>query len=537
MAKATMSLTWADIVKETSGHDKTWADQVEDESEDDAPAFAPFHTLKQGRQQPKHEGVHTEASNIESFWQDPLDKGKEKQDSGHTKGDPQSLAFASKYEKVELRAFASKYEEGEISFADAVRGQTGAKACSQPESSFSANREHDVGAPIGIRAIQSILMSATQTNLSHFHTAGMEDERAGVLIAPSTADTLNCVFKSHNTSMTFMTDVHISDVRKSIVYSDFDPFVTMVRTNFTELPDRENVWYEASKTSDIGSFCMYDGTILRFYVDYKRLKRFGLTLSDIGKRCFGDMDCQWAVSPDFMGMIDVGFSSNYIAPMLSRLKCQVCGTKDVVACEKIDEEGHIVTTGSNIIAASKILKGSYKATLKSNNVTDLQRRFGIEAAARVLEELIGSVIVSDFMTRTGEVVSFSKHSIEVSRKGLLTSMGFERPKEDIKRELTAPSPLHTRSYFRATADFAKAGSVCKGLQKKSRVYKYGVYDNIIIGTDPNKEFEILPSPFHTSGQRPRSSKNEKDHSSKQGGAKAPSYPFILPALASKNEEV
>ena len=509
-----MSLTWADIVKETSGHFSSWADQVDDESEDDAPASAPHPFILQGK---GHEGVHTEASDTESFWQDSLDKGKQtssyfelRQNSGHTKGDPPSL--------------------GEISFADVVRGQTGAKACSLISSppyhtsgqkpvhtnteSFSfalkyekgqgrrrplhANREHDVGAPIGIRAIQSILMSATQTNLSHFHTAGMEDEGAGVLIAPSIADTLNCVFKSHNTSMTFMTDVHISDVRKSIVYSDFDLFVTMVRTNFTELPDRENVWYEASKTSDIGSFCMYDGTILRFYVDYKRLKKFGLTLSDIGERCFGDMDCQWAVSPDFMGMIDVGFSSNYIAPMLSRLKCQVCGTKDIIACEKIDEEGHIVTTGSNIIAASKILKGSYKATLKSNNVTDLQRRFGIEAAARMLEELIGSVIVSDFMTRTGEVVSFSKHSIEVSRKGLLTSMGFERPKEDIKRELTAPSPLHTRSYFRATADFAKAGSFCEGLQKKSRVYKYGVYDNIIMGTDPNKGFEILPSHTKTS---------------------------------------
>jgi hypothetical protein len=31
---------------------------------------------------------------------------------------------------------------------------------------------HDVAGPVGIRAIQSILMSATQMNLSHFHTAG-----------------------------------------------------------------------------------------------------------------------------------------------------------------------------------------------------------------------------------------------------------------------------------------------------------------------------------------------------------------------------
>ena len=317
----------------------------------------------------------------------------------------------------------------------------------------------EYGAPIGIRAVQSILMSATQTSLSHFHTAGMEDENTGVHVRPSIADALNCTYRPNNTSMTFVTDEPISSIRKSIVYADLNYFVSMVRVSLEAFPERENIWYETLGQP------MSAGDKLRLYIDYRRLRKFGLTLRDIGNICFSadGINCTWAASPDFMGMIDIDSPSEYISPFLSRMEYQVCGTKDISACER--SNSGFVTVGSNILVVSKVLKKEHKSTLRSNNVADVERRFGVEAAARVLKDLVGSGIVSDFMARTGKILSFSKHSVEVRRKGLLASMGFERPKDDIKRALVRPDILPG------------------GLSS--------VYSRIIIGEDPKQEFDIV----------------------------------------------
>ena len=393
-----MSLTWRDIVRET--HDQqgqSWADRVSDDDDDEKPI-----------------GILPSP-----FAQPFVPKG-----------------------------YADAVRGAPLPFAISCLSYVPERPCTRAE----------VGAPVGIREIQSILMSATQTNLSHFHTAGMTDENAGIRTVPSIADTLNCTYRPHNTSMTFTTDDDIGTVRKLLVYSELGFFVSMVRTNFTGLPDRENVWYEVLNAS------MYDGTILRFYLDYAKFRKFGLTLKDVGKACFDDTDCEWVASPDFMGMIDVGFSSNYTSPILSRMRCRVSGTKEITACE-LDMTGKVVTAGSNILAASRILKGGHKKTLDSNDVTDVKKRLGIEAAAYALKKLVGSAIVSDFMTRTGDVLSFSKHSREVGRKGLLTSMGFERPKEDVKREL--------------------ARSRSKGPAGSS------VYGSIIVGEDPDQGFTLI----------------------------------------------
>ncbi len=316
----------------------------------------------------------------------------------------------------------------------------------------------EFGAPIGIRAIQSILMSATQTSLSHFHTAGMKDDNYGKQVRPSIADIFNSVYKSNNTSMTFTTDLDIRQVRKTLVYTILDDLVLKVRTNFTGLPDRENIWYEVLGKN------MSDKNILRFYIDFTKMKKFDLTLEEIGNICFDDF--QWVTSPDFMGIIDVEFIDNYVSSILSRMKRKVCGIKDITMCE-YKSFVNICTTGSNILAVSKILSYEHNKNLISNNIADVETRFGIEAANYMLNELIGSRIVSDFMTRTGKTIPFSKNSIEVFQKGLFTSMGFERPKDDIKRFVVAGS----------SKDQARSPA--------------GVYNSIIIGEDPDTCFKII----------------------------------------------
>lgn len=279
------------------------------------------------------------------------------------------------------------------------------------------------GDPVGIREIQSILMSATQMNLSHFHTAGMDNVVAG-RIAPSAAETIDCMYTMNNTSMTFKSFDDVYALRKQLVGKNLMDFVHTVKSDITGFPAKENIWYETSEKP------MYDGSILRIYINFNKMRNHGLTLEYLARESFGTDRTN--VSPDFMGMIDVNVSDMYLSQWLARLGEKVCGTFDIKSCNKIN--GTAITHGSNILAVSK-LPSVDLTTICSNNALEVEEYYGVEAAASVIASLTGSHIVSDFMTRTGKIMPFTKNSIEVANKGLLTSMGFERPRDDIRKAL------------------------------------------------------------------------------------------------------
>ena len=342
---------------------------------------------------------------------------------------------------------------------------------------------------------------------------------------PSAAEAMNSTYTKNNTSMKFtMQKQSLSPfeqlryLRKNLVGASLGHFVRRIGSSLTGLDDRENIWYSGFGKSMVQK----DRILLRFYIDFNKMHNHGLTLENLAQEVFG-RDCQWNVSPDFMGMIDISVPPDtyYISQWLSRTKNRVCGTSYVLSCDLLEKQhslrhtlhyshsdnsdtnsytkcmscmsnagtrtrsvilpqrGRIVentpdftsqssffTRGTDVLAACKV-PGIDKSTLKLNNVTSVEKHFGIEAAANILAELTGNVIISDFMARTGRVLPFSKHSSEVSSKGLLTSMGFERPKDDIQREITG----------RAST--------------RSRVNVESVYEHIITGKDPPSSFRIL----------------------------------------------
>ena len=322
------------------------------------------------------------------------------------------------------------------------------------------------GDPIGIRSIQSIMMSATQMNLSHFHTAGMSSSSlekqhnsekntgcpsvSGLFsnIKPTAADAMNSTYTKSNTSMKFMMQSEGLDkfqqlryLRKHLVGASLGHFVRKIGSNITELPDRENIWYK-TKTNSRFEITEVSGIVLRIYIDYNKMYNHGLTLENLAQEVFGN-DCSWNVSPDFMGMIDISVQVTYISQWLSRIKHRVCGTSDVLSCDY--DEYKNFTVGTNVLAACKV-PGIDKTTIELNNVISVEKHFGIEAAAKILADLTGNVIVSDFMARKGRVLPFSKYSSEVSSKGLLTSMGFERPKDDIRNEINKLGQSRSRTH-------------------------------------------------------------------------------------------
>lgn len=312
---------------------------------------------------------------------------------------------------------------------------------SDDESEYEPHAIKDFpGDPVGIRAIQSILMSATQMNLSHFHTAGMDStqhkDTFGYRVLPSAAEAMNSVYTINNTCMTFESSDDVYALRKQLVGANLMNFVSAVKSDITGFPDRENIWYEASGKD------MYEGSILRIYINYHKMRNHGLTLEDLARKSFGTKYTN--VSPDFMGMIDLNVPDMYLSQWLGRLGEKVCGTFDIKSCSKINSKTAL-TLGSDILAVSRIPSVDI-TTINSNNVTEVEEHYGIEAATSVLALLTGSHIVSDFMARTGKVLSFMKNSVEVTNKGLLTSMGFERPRDDIKRALISQETNRSSVY-------------------------------------------------------------------------------------------
>ena len=339
-----------------------------------------------------------------------------------------------------------------------------------------------LGEPVGIRTAQSILRKATQSSLSHFHVAGMEKNYQQN--SPTIADAMDSKYSSTNTSVSFSIKIGncepknetlkflgpsynfyakiLGRINRHLVGKKLRWFVTMIRSNITELPEYENIWYESSKQEMFSN----TNTILRFYIDYKKLVKFDLTLKDIAETVF--YDTPWHASPDWMGMIDLDLGKNNTTLVISKIDTFLCGNPCISAVHadiNTDEHNNItvkaVTAGSDIVSVSQ-LPNIEKLTIRSNHVLDVHKTFGIEAAATALREIIGSDVISDFMTRTGVVLPFYNSSPEVFKKGALTAMAFERPRTHIQKFLKSSSWDNHSS----------------------------IYADIMVGNNPEQDFSI-----------------------------------------------
>ncbi len=435
-----MTISWADIVQQYHHDDRrAWADIVDDdEDEDNGPVVVPEHPRSWVTVVVGNRAAAVPASS--SAFAAVAVKS--------SSADPDVVVSSSS--AVVVSSNSADVVVPKRSWV-AVVGKPATDVVvnsSSDDDSSSSDDDDDVrfGDPVGLHAVQSILMSATQKNLSHFHTAGMKTT-VSARLTPTPAEAMNAEY-SNNTSMTFQSSDDVYDLRKQLVGAKISSFMVNVGSSLTGLDDRENVWYEAADTK------MYDGTVLRIYVDYNKMRDHGLTLESMAHAAFGSGT---NTSPDFMGIIDVSVPDDYISQWLAKTDNLVCGTLRIRSCDKMIDNVTAITEGTDILAVSRIRNVK---NITSNNVLEVESHFGIEAAAAVLETLTGSHVVSDFMARTGKILSFVKSSVEVRQKGMLTSMGFEKPKEDIKKKC-APTT--------------------------------SVYESIMTGVDPTEMFNVIAS--------------------------------------------
>ena len=107
-----------------------------------------------------------------------------------------------------------------------------------------------------------------------------------------------------------------------------------------------------------------------------------------------------------------------------------------------DKDKMYITTGSNLGEILNIA-GVCEIETISNNILDVEKVFGIDAARKILyQEILSKTrntevarFISDFMTCKGYVIFFKKDNPLLLERGFLSSMSFENPKQDIKRVL------------------------------------------------------------------------------------------------------
>ncbi|KAG0201754.1 DNA-directed RNA polymerase subunit A'' [Mortierella sp. GBA30] len=201
----------------------------------------------------------------------------------------------------------------------------------------------------------------------------------------------------------------------------------------------KDFWYTIGRRLGVIPEYLQDGksTIFRFHVNYSKLSNDYITLKQLVDGIFGGYNV--FRSPDFISIIDVHLENDAQIPGMMELLEKKIGINGISGCRFIEGELAFVTTGSNL---GEILNmcGVDNIETVSNNVYDVEKNFGVDAAREVLySEILAKVdnvhtaaLIADFMTCKGYVAPFKKDNPMLKARGFLSSIAFERPKNDIK---------------------------------------------------------------------------------------------------------
>lgn len=277
---------------------------------------------------------------------------------------------------------------------------------------------------VGIKAVQSVLKNATQSNLSMFHNAG--NVSSDILPRISIKDLLSGSKKYGSYSMASITTDDVR-IRRKFIYRQFKDFLL----NFS-LSDY------IGKDDPIGR-CIYEymgisppESFMRFYLDPKKFVPIGYTLQEIADIAFDT--CNFYVSPDFMGIIDVINDG--------RLKIlSIDSILNVILNGYPGVENAIVSDGNLYLFNSCIeamLNEEFvvKKTIVSNDIYDVEKHFGIEAAKKIMVDLMGSddknvYIIVNYMTRSGKIIPLRNDNLSKYNKKFITDISFERARDTL----------------------------------------------------------------------------------------------------------
>jgi len=286
-----------------------------------------------------------------------------------------------------------------------------------------------------LESVQGLMRKATQSNLSSFHEAGLKST-SGNLTVQNVLD----VTDNENFYMNVVVDdeklFKMKFIRRKLKYyvMEYKPHPYLIKDD----PDSFwNLKYERELIA-----------IVRLYTDYRKLTKDCRSLQYIKEKIEARMDVTVTVSSDFVGIIDIRTEhevneSNY-KKIYEILNIDL-------GVEGILDYSNGIVKGSNLDIMSRVREVD-GTKLTSNNIKQVQKRFGIEAARYVIFREIGVSydevgVIADYMTWHGEVFPFTKFSPDQERKGILTSMGFERPNYDLSKLVNGPIHDEMKSVY------------------------------------------------------------------------------------------
>jgi hypothetical protein len=316
------------------------------------------------------------------------------------------------------------------------------------------------GEQIGIRLVHHALSEATQSSLSAFHNAGLG---SGVTTraSPSLQQIMDGAINNSNTSMIIKMDERLKD---AISHRTLRYYVDDITNSLADFSlDGKDFWYKIGR--DLGIIPKHNAksTIFRFHINYHKLANDFVTLKQLVEIFDGFVAFH---SPSFISVIDVHLESDaQISGMMDLLERSI-GVDCIKDCTLIDDVT-ITTTGSNL---GKVLNlhGVNNMETISNNVYDVEKNFGVDAAREVLYDEVlakaGNVhtaaLIADFMTCKGYVAPFKKDNPMLKARGFLSSIAFERPKNDVKSIVCNKVVDNTKSVYSQviTGQLADVGS-------------------------------------------------------------------------------
>lgn len=284
--------------------------------------------------------------------------------------------------------------------------------------------ESIVSDPVGLKAIQSIMQNATQSNLSFFHKAGTMSNSIASL-SPSVQQLLD-VSKTP-TCKTFIAG-HALEPKK-IVYVKVMHIVESLTITKAET---DELWLSIGSTMGLFEIDPNFPYQLDIQFNVKELIRRNLFLTDIVDALASVVDVYnktivW--SPNIIGIIRIYCDEHHsMIKALSKLHLGIDGIHDMSGS---------IASGSNLGALLK-LPGIDPNRTYSNHILEMEEKFGIEAARQILyEELLKknshpryAEIIADYMSATGALKGFSKSQV---RHHPILSMGYEESTSDLRR--------------------------------------------------------------------------------------------------------
>jgi hypothetical protein len=294
---------------------------------------------------------------------------------------------------------------------------------------------------VGMRLAHIILSDLTQDSLSAFHSAGIErsGEEQGL------QDILDGNTRNDISSMTIV-GTRVDDIKRDILCRTFKYYILNITNSILEDIRGDDFWYAIGDTLGIWKDRPNidedkNIIIVRFYLDYGKLRKDGRTLRDVIDNIFGYRYLKIYNSPDFLGIIDVYINNLLELSGVIQLVDKTFGIPEVTSCTKTSDTT-LVTSGSNLQEVCIHKYVDAQETI-SNNLYDVEMTFGLEAARKVIyDEVISNgrdkdaaTFMADFMTCKGHVSPFQKDNPMLKDKGFLPSIAYERPKRDLKRIL------------------------------------------------------------------------------------------------------